>query len=211
MARRAKDTKQPSWGVVTFEQIEARRKELGLPKSAMANGLRITNSTYHNWARGTTVPHPIQQDQIKAALGTMTAESARTAPPKEKRARQIASKQKHKAGATKRQGRKPKSVPERTSRKRENVAGGSIPMPSGFTPTEQDSLADVSSVRGRDTASIATITAAYISSQSAKGEPVEQQMVFDFISGLQKALYPTNVPVTAAASVKAEEPAAATA
>jgi transcriptional regulator with XRE-family HTH domain len=209
MRRKVKDmataTKKPRWGVVNFKQIEAKRKELGLPKSAMAENLGITNSTYHNWARGTTVPHPAQQDQIKAALDGMKGGAS---DGKAKR-------QGRKAASTPKRGtRAPKAHPERTEEPRENVAGGSIPMPSGFTPTGQPfSSPSGQSVPGIDTNSIATITAAYITSQSSKG-PVTQQAVFDFISGLQKTLRATvsSEPVAAEpVSAKAEEPAAASA
>lgn len=192
----ATGSKKPKWGVVNLKQIEARRKELGLSKTAMANNLGITNSTYHNWARGTTIPHPAQQDQIKAALDSMTGASNGTGTTRRKPGPKPGSK------------RQPKAVPERTAATRENVAGGSIPMPSGFTPTGHPFYPSTNgpSVPG-DTTSIATITAAFITSQSAKG-PVEQQMVFDFISGLQKALYPTATP---AAVTKVEEPVGASA
>jgi len=62
------DTKKPDWSVITFEQIEEWRGNLGLSKSAMAEALQVTNSTYHNWRRGTTVPHPNQQNDILARL-----------------------------------------------------------------------------------------------------------------------------------------------
>lgn len=180
-------TKKPKWGVVNFKQIEARRKELSLPKSTMALNLGITNSTYHNWARGKTVPHESQQEQVKAAMDSMTGAPARS----------DASGSAAGAGPA-------RHGSERSGRRRETVVGGSIPMPSGFTPTDRLShqhLAD-SSVRGNEVNGIATITAAYI---SAQGGPVAKEVVFDFISGLQKALHPIVVP-TVVASPKADEP-----
>jgi DNA-binding transcriptional regulator YiaG len=57
-------TKKPKWSVITFKKIEQWRGKLGLSKSGMAEALEVTNSTYHNWRRGTTVPHPNQQDEI---------------------------------------------------------------------------------------------------------------------------------------------------
>jgi DNA-binding XRE family transcriptional regulator len=179
-------TKKPKWGVVNFKQIEARRKELSLPKSTMASNLGITNSTYHNWARGATVPHESQQEQIKAALDSMTG-----APAKE--------------GTVIKLGKSAKESSERTRRVRETVAGGSIPMPSGFTPTDQSfSHFSDQSVRGNEVNGIATITAAYI---TAQGGAVTKEVVFDFISGLQKALNPPAVPAVAAPSATVEEPA----
>jgi hypothetical protein len=41
-----KAKKKPRWEVVTYEQIETRRAELGISKSAMAVMLGVTNSTY---------------------------------------------------------------------------------------------------------------------------------------------------------------------
>lgn len=67
-SKKASSKKQPKWSVVTYKQIEARRSELGLPKSAMAKLLGVTNSTYHNWRRGTTVPHEAQQQAILEAM-----------------------------------------------------------------------------------------------------------------------------------------------
>lgn len=65
-------TKRPKWILVRFEQIESQRKALGLPKSGMARALGVTNSTYHNWQRGSTVPHPTQQQQLKDALNALS-------------------------------------------------------------------------------------------------------------------------------------------
>jgi DNA-binding XRE family transcriptional regulator len=181
-------TKKPKWGVVNFKQIEARRKELSLPKSTMASNLGITNSTYHNWARGATVPHESQQEQIKAALDTMTG-----APAKE-------------GGAGAKSGvRAARESSERTGKARETVAGGSIPMPSGFTPTDQSlhHFTDAS-VRGNEVNGIATITAAYI---AAQGGAVTKEVVFDFISGLQRALNPVATSAVVSPSAKVEESA----
>ena len=68
-----KTTKKPKWTVVSYKKIEAKRAEFGFSKSAMAEILGVTNSTYHNWRRGTTVPHPNQQDAIKVALDNLSA------------------------------------------------------------------------------------------------------------------------------------------
>lgn len=57
-------TKKPKWSLVTFAKIEKWRVKLGLSKSGMAEALGVTNSTFHNWRRGTTVPHPNQQEEI---------------------------------------------------------------------------------------------------------------------------------------------------
>ncbi len=60
--------KKPKWTLTSYKQIEKAREQLGLSKSSMAEALEVTNSTYHNWRRGTTVPHPNQQEQIAARL-----------------------------------------------------------------------------------------------------------------------------------------------
>lgn len=60
--------KKPKWTLVSYKQIEKARGQLGLSKSSMAEALEVTNSTYHNWRRGTTVPHHKQQEQIAARL-----------------------------------------------------------------------------------------------------------------------------------------------
>jgi DNA-binding transcriptional regulator YiaG len=63
-----KKKKKPKWTLVTFKQIEARRNELGLSKTKMATLIGVTNSTLHNWQRGTTVPHESQQTKILQAM-----------------------------------------------------------------------------------------------------------------------------------------------
>lgn len=82
-SKKASSKKQPKWSVVTYKQIEARRADLGIPKSAMAKLLGVTNSTYHNWRRGTTVPHEAQQQAILAAMhnGPSTVDPAPVAKP----------------------------------------------------------------------------------------------------------------------------------
>lgn len=57
-------TKKPKWTVITYKKIEQWRTKLGLSKAGMAEALEITNSTYHNWRRGTTVPHATQQEEL---------------------------------------------------------------------------------------------------------------------------------------------------
>ena len=71
VSKKGTKTKKPSWGVVTFEKIEEWRTKLGLSKSGMAEALGVTNSTFHNWRRGTTVPHPNQQDDIAMRLSAL--------------------------------------------------------------------------------------------------------------------------------------------
>jgi DNA-binding transcriptional regulator YiaG len=68
-------TKKPKWSAITFKQIESWRVKLGLSKSGMAEALQVTNSTYHNWRRGTTVPHPNQQEEILQRIKALETNS----------------------------------------------------------------------------------------------------------------------------------------
>lgn len=63
-----KSTKQPRWTLITFTKIEKARADLGLTKVRMAELLGVTNSTYHNWKKGTAVPHPGAQQEIVDAI-----------------------------------------------------------------------------------------------------------------------------------------------
>jgi DNA-binding transcriptional regulator YiaG len=76
--------KKPKWSLVTLKQIESRRGALSLSKLAMASLVGVTNSTYHNWCRGTTVPHEAQQEKIVAAMHTGPSIVPKTQPKKAK-------------------------------------------------------------------------------------------------------------------------------
>ena len=54
-----------SWTTVTFDELDARRSERNIPKKKMADMLGVTNSTYHNWARGIAVATPNTQERIR--------------------------------------------------------------------------------------------------------------------------------------------------
>lgn len=64
----APDGRARSWTVVTFEELEAWRQRHGLPKKRVADRLGVTNSTYHNWARGIAVATPATQHKIHALI-----------------------------------------------------------------------------------------------------------------------------------------------
>jgi transcriptional regulator with XRE-family HTH domain len=64
----APDGRARSWTVVTFEELEAWRQRQGLPKKRVADRLGVTNSTYHNWARGIAVATPATQHKIHALI-----------------------------------------------------------------------------------------------------------------------------------------------
>lgn len=71
MAKRgssAPDGRARSWTVVTFAELEAWRQGQGLPKKRVADRLGVTNSTYHNWARGIAVATPATQHKIHALI-----------------------------------------------------------------------------------------------------------------------------------------------
>jgi DNA-binding transcriptional regulator YiaG len=68
-------TKKPKWTLVTYKGIEKARVQLGFTKSAMAEALEVTNSTFHNWRRGTTVPHHNQQEQLADRLRMLSGET----------------------------------------------------------------------------------------------------------------------------------------
>ncbi|MEZ6188538.1 MAG: helix-turn-helix transcriptional regulator [Planctomycetota bacterium] len=70
--RRASSTvgarRRPSWSVISFAEIERWRTSHDLPKRRMAELLGVTNSTYHNWARGKAVPTVNAQRKLRATL-----------------------------------------------------------------------------------------------------------------------------------------------
>ena len=69
-------SKKPKWSILTYAKIERRRKELGFSKARMATSLGVTNSTYHNWRRGTTIPHPNQQGLLLAKMQRLSPKEA---------------------------------------------------------------------------------------------------------------------------------------
>lgn len=66
--QRARGQKRPAWSIVTYDDIEKVRERLGLTKSKMAKQLGVTNSTLHNWKRGTAVPTLRRQRSIKSYI-----------------------------------------------------------------------------------------------------------------------------------------------
>ena len=159
-------TKKPKWTTVTYKQIEKKRESLGFSKSAMSQILGVTNSTYHNWRRGTTVPHPNQQEQIKSIMGTLTASSKPKGKPKGKAKRGAVSGKRRKSPGT--VGRAAGYVGERTN-----------PM-QDYSASHPLFPATPANVPG-----IASITGAGISSQ--KTGP-SAGSVFKFVKGLRGAL-----------------------
>ncbi len=61
------------WKDVTFEILDAWREARRIPKKKMAEMLGVTNSTYHNWARGVAVATPNTQSRILSVIGSASA------------------------------------------------------------------------------------------------------------------------------------------
>jgi len=80
-----KSTKQPKWSLTTFNKIEKARSSLGLSKVAMSKMLGVTNSTYHNWKKGTAVPHETAQQEIVDAIASAEQNGVPTKAAKKKR------------------------------------------------------------------------------------------------------------------------------
>lgn len=66
-------TKKVTWKATSYTKIEKVRSKLGITKTAIAEALGVSNGTYHNWKRGTTVPHLTQQEAIRDCLITLVA------------------------------------------------------------------------------------------------------------------------------------------
>jgi len=81
-AAQKKLARRPEWSEVTYEQMEEWRKAQGLPKKRFANVIGVTNSTYHNWARGIAVATYNTQRKIRDIIEGRILPSAdgRTAP-----------------------------------------------------------------------------------------------------------------------------------
>jgi DNA-binding XRE family transcriptional regulator len=174
-------TKKPKWSILTYARIERRRKELGLSKAAMAEALGVTNSTYHNWRRGTTVPHPNQQELLKVKMLGLTPKGARPAG-RNGTTRRCSNGSSNGNGAAHRATRRPGSrVTPGTSGlgSRDTGGGHQCSTALGLSPTSLP-LVPVAGVPG-----IAAITVAFIESQK---KPPSAGSVVSFVSDLQAAL-----------------------
>lgn len=74
------DGRSRAWTIVSFDDLEAWRQRQHLPKKRVADLLGVTNSTYHNWARGIAVATPATQQRIFDLIrgGAARAVPART-------------------------------------------------------------------------------------------------------------------------------------
>lgn len=57
-----------TWALVTFAELDAWRADRNIPKKKMADLVGVTNSTYHNWARGSAVATLNTQERIRNLL-----------------------------------------------------------------------------------------------------------------------------------------------
>jgi DNA-binding transcriptional regulator YiaG len=157
---KGKSKKKPEWVAITFERIEKWREKLGLSKQGMAEALCVTNSTYHNWRRGTTVPHANQQEEILQRISVLEKSGGST--PRSTSGRKKADPK---------GGRKGK--------------GGKAPATSGsqdvYTATPGTPSGSGKVLRG----DVATITAAWIQSQK---KAVSAGSVMKFVTELQSVL-----------------------
>jgi len=87
MAKKQKKSKKPIWSVIQFSDIERWREKADMPKVTLARALGVTNSTWHNWQNGKSVPSVGRQRKVRAFLtknmALIKAESQREqAPPR---------------------------------------------------------------------------------------------------------------------------------
>lgn len=68
MAKKQKKSKRPIWSVIQFSDIERWRERADMPKVTLARALGVTNSTWHNWQNGKSVPSVGTQKKVRAFL-----------------------------------------------------------------------------------------------------------------------------------------------
>jgi DNA-binding transcriptional regulator YiaG len=178
-----KSTKKPKWTVVSYKKIEARRIELGYSKSAMAVALGVTNSTYHNWRRGTTVPHPNQQEQIRDLMAALTVGAAPKKAAAPKTTKPTKPTKTTKASRASKRGRK---SPGAVRKGRGDGSGGTHTMKQ----TQSDSHPLHPSVGGTAPGSplapgVIELTGAWINSQT---KAPSAGSVYAFVRGLKGVL-----------------------
>lgn len=59
-----------AWTMLVFDDLEEWRQASGLPKKRAAEALGVTNSTYHNWARGIAIPNINTQVRLVEQIKT---------------------------------------------------------------------------------------------------------------------------------------------
>lgn len=60
--------KAATWSVVTWDEVERFRVARNITNKEMAALCEVTNSTFHNWKRGTCAPNPSTQKRIRELL-----------------------------------------------------------------------------------------------------------------------------------------------
>jgi len=66
--KKQKKSKKPIWSVIQFSDIERWREKADMPKVTLARALGVTNSTWHNWQNGKSVPSVGRQRKVRAFL-----------------------------------------------------------------------------------------------------------------------------------------------
>ena len=174
--------KKPTWGVISFKKIEEWRVKLGLTKGAMAEALGVTNSTFHNWRRGTTVPHPAQQDEILQRIQVLE-KNAGSAPAKRSVSKPPAKKKTtKKARATKKKRTVSKRKTKTTAGKKAkpNKAQPSSPRKGVVMPASQSAEPQVIPTEG-----VSAITTAWLANQT---KAVSAASTLDFVRQLRQVL-----------------------
>lgn len=77
--RGANDPRKPEWSIVTFDELEGWRAKNDVPKKRLAHLIGVTNSTWHNWARGKATATLATQRRIRAILDGKDPEVLRAA------------------------------------------------------------------------------------------------------------------------------------
>lgn len=180
--------KKPTWSLITFKQIEEWRQKLGLSKSGMAEALQVTNSTYHNWRRGTTVPHSNQQEDILQRIQALKSSSAEdeAVMPVEVAENEADSRpaDAEPTASTPTNGTGRPSVSDSpdsngSGAKRNDSAGSESTHQGRVPPCNHPSTPNV------PRKDIAAITVAYIQSQEG---PISAGSVYEFVKGLREVL-----------------------
>jgi len=175
-------TKKPKWDMVTFKQIEGWREKLGLSKSAMAEALQTTNSTYHNWQRGTTVPHPNQQEKILIRLQALETNASKGGDAPEQGTGPIPSKKGGKGSRGRQSGGRSGSSGGSGNAGPTGQSGrgsSKAPQVGKRTPASPTASPKVSR------SDIAAITVAFIQAQK---KAVSADTIFQFVEQLQDVL-----------------------
>lgn len=170
--RKVGKTKKPKWSLVTFKQIEGWRTKLKLSKAGMAEALGVTNSTYHNWRRGTTIPHVNQQEGILQRLEALEKNAT------------VAKGSGRPMGRPSTKGKAPRNGGVRNRLEDYNLNGDGS---NGAGPAHPDRLSSGTLI-GQDKVlrpDIAAITVAFIQSQK---KPVSAGSIYKFVEGLHQVM-----------------------